>query len=88
MQFEIRKNQYGYMQFLCPFCNEWKALRTKVIHLSSKARNESLRKAIDELASTPHLDFYLSNTREIVVTRREWNEDFIESHCKDLLRKD
>lgn len=87
MKFEIRKSEYGYMQFHCPFCNKWKPLKNRIIHLSSMARHEGMKKALAIEYPTPHLDFYIANTHEIVITRREWNEDFVNSHCDDLLKK-
>jgi len=88
MQFEIRKSQYGYMQFLCPFCGGvWRPLKNRIIHLSSMARHEAMKKSLANEYPSPHLDFYTANTHEIVITRREWNEDFVNMHCDDLLKK-
>lgn len=72
MLFETKRNQFGYTQFLCPFCGDWKPERVKSMHIAYKARHEEKKKVLDPTIPTRHLDFYLANTKEEIVTRRVW----------------
>lgn len=66
---------YGwkYVQFQCPVCKTWHYKTAKYIHITSKAKRESLEKHTTPDIKTPHLDFYLKNTETKEV--RVWKGD-------------
>lgn len=74
-KFKHEISKYGYDRWQCPFCKEWLYDRILHSHFASKAKRETLQKALGEIKSTPHFDFYLKHTREEVVVRRIWLVD-------------
>jgi hypothetical protein len=69
-----RKSGYGWShtEYQCPICKTWHYKTAKYIHFSAKAKKEALLKASNLLKKTPHLDFYLKHTKEVVRVNREW----------------
>ena len=59
--------------FQCPFCKKWFHSRVATTnHLKKMANKESVEKTAGSKEKTVHLDFYLKNTQEIVIRKREW----------------
>lgn len=62
---------YGHTEYQCHICKDWNYVTAKYIHYTTLAKKEALSKELGEIKNTPHLDFYVENTKEVVT--RVWN---------------
>lgn len=75
IKLKSRKNKYGYYEWQCHICKEWH-YRRSTLHYASMAKREVMQKGLGEIIKTPHLDFYLENTKEVVTVSRVWTINF------------
>lgn len=68
----LKEGIYEYEQYQCPICKKWLYKSAKYIHFTSTARKEAMEKSTGVIKKTPHLDFYIKNTKEVIIKRRDW----------------
>ena len=73
LKVKLEKNRFGdTWKYQCPICKTWHFRTSKYIHFTSSAKREALQQAAGIIKKTPHLDFYLKHTKEVIKITREW----------------